>query len=251
MNIVLISLDSLRYDSAIKANTPNFRKLIEKYQEQFDNWVEVGAHGTYTLPSHISLFQSGILPSKPGLPPPFGRDVAVFRPELKWNRNKPTLYPTPEAENIVKGFKLLGYRTIGIGGVHWFNTNYPTSGLLWKNYFEEFYWQPNFSEETLDAFENQIRLITKLDIREKYFLFINISSTHLPYMNFGKTIQGQAKSLEYVDKHIISLIDMLPKPVHYFIFADHGDCMGEDGFWGHTIAHPKVLNVPMINLRIE
>jgi hypothetical protein len=27
--------------------------------------------------------------------------------------------------------------------------------------------------------------------------------------------------------------------------ADHGECFGEEGFYGHSFYHPKVFEVPM------
>ena len=30
------------------------------------------------------------------------------------------------------------------------------------------------------------------------------------------------------------------------VCGDHGDAWGEDGFWEHGVAHPKVFEVPLV-----
>jgi arylsulfatase A-like enzyme len=47
------------------------------------------------------------------------------------------------------------------------------------------------------------------------------------------------------------LIEALPRPLWLVIMADHGDCMGEDGLWGHSFYHPKVMEIPMTVLKID
>ena len=44
-----------------------------------------------------------------------------------------------------KGFEKAGYRTIGIGGVGWFDTTIETSKFWATDYFQEFYWNHSFS----------------------------------------------------------------------------------------------------------
>ena len=37
----------------------------------------------------------------------------------------------PKVSNVIKGFESSGYRTIGIGGVGWFDNRRPTTNI-WK-----------------------------------------------------------------------------------------------------------------------
>ena len=83
------------------------------------------------------------------------------------------------------------------------------------------------------------------------FFFLNISSTHIPYRNGPRNVQGQAACLEYVDSHLPRLLGLLPNPCHVIIVSDHGDCMGEDGLWGHAVYHPKVMEVPMVSFILD
>ena len=256
-NLALVTVDALRYDSAINANTPNLTDLIKKHHSEGpDNWVKVGAHGTYTLPAHISMFQAGILPSMnlPHLKAPYNRNyVKLFRAQLNWTRNNKALYPTPEAPNIVKGFSQLGYRTVGVGGVHWFNNKYETSKEIWNQYFDEFYWDESFAEENKNCFENQLAFLSKLNLTSKklpLFFFLNVAATHFPYLGFEKSVSGQMKAFEYVDSHFPALLSLLPRPLHLLIMADHGECFGEDGLWEHSCYHPMVMEVPMISVEL-
>ena len=253
MNIAIITLDSLRYDTAMLAKTPNFDRIFDRLN--ISDWQKVGSHGTYTLPSHIALFQAGHLPcnNNPEIEGPYNKDkMRLFKTGLYWNKPIEVLYPTPPECNVVKGFSKMGYRTIGIGGVHWFNINYPTSSFWGEMFFDEFYWDESMGERDCSAFENQIILTEKLLSNHSgdLFYFVNVPSTHVPFMNFGDSIEGQAKCLEYVDSHINTLLDLLPKPCHVVIFSDHGECFGEDGLRGHSFYHPKVMEVPMVSFII-
>ena len=73
MNIALITLDSLRYDSALEATTPNLNALFTSVG--IENWVKVGSHGTHTLASHISMLHAGIFPcwNTDDVPGPYNR----------------------------------------------------------------------------------------------------------------------------------------------------------------------------------
>ncbi len=257
-NIALITIDALRYDTAISARTPYIHGLMKEYQTAGSTgWVKVGAHGTYTLPAHVSMFQAGILPSMniPQYDAPYNRQrTKLFRAQLSWTRNNKALYPTPEAPNIVKGFAKLGYRTLGIGGVHWFDTRYETSKNLWNQYFDEFYWEEEYAEENPEGFERQIdrtrELLTPSDARPLFY-FLNVSTTHFPYQGHEKSVAGQIKCLEYIDKHLPTLIELLPRPLHLILMADHGECFGEDGLWEHSCYHPMVMEVPMVSLELS
>ncbi|MBU1046178.1 alkaline phosphatase family protein [Patescibacteria group bacterium] len=247
-SIVLITLDSLRYDVTQIAETPNFNNIFKKYKSS--GWHKVGSHGTYTLPSHISMFHAGLMPcdNNENTPAPFNRNKEkIFKAQLAWERTTGAKFPTPAAKNIIKGFEKLGFRTIGIGGVHWFNNKFPTSNIWYKKYFKEFYWKEKFSENNPNSLTHQIELIEKLKINQEkkpVFLFLNISSTHKPYMGFEKSILGQKKALEEVDKLLPKLLLNLPKRYHLMVLSDHGECFGEDNLWGHGFYHPKIMEVP-------
>ena len=239
MNFLILTLDACRYDTAIKAHTPNFN--------YYSRWHLCYSRAIYTLPSHIAFFQSGHLPNYYE-----GRYAynsrPFFRANLEWTVHRNPMYVVPESENLIQGFRKLDYRTIGVGGVGWFNMEYETSAL-WNNYFDEFYRYRTFSELDLNGFENQIKFLRTLLLQEekKLFLFVNVAATHFPYRNI-EGHEGQIKALEYIDEHINKLLNLLPRPIHCFIFSDHGEVFGEDGLEdGHRTYHLKVMEVPMMD----
>ena len=247
-SICLITLDSLRYDVTQIANTPNLRNIIGRYSENKD-WVEVGAAATYTMPAHVSIFQGGTLPNRLDGSRVDFREQMMFFAHGRMRGEIGYRYELPEASNMIKGFGKLGYRTIGVGGVRWFDTSLATS-RIWNNYFEEFYWREEFRPTFPDAFEKQIKLIQGLMMTGQVFLFLNVGSTHFPYRDKPSTVNSQVECLEYIDSHIMDVINAVPKPADVILMSDHGECFGEDGLWGHAIYHPKVMRTPLAILEI-
>lgn len=255
-NICIITLDSLRYDVAVNTATPNFKRIFD--ETNAGDWRKTYCQATYTLPSHISLFQGGIAPSNHEEEDIYNRfKKSPFRMHMPWKEfnRKNVLYNIPEAENMVKSFQTLGYRTLGIGGVGWFNNQVKTTNMWGERYFEEFHWQESFHEQDANSMENQLFYMDRrlTGFSEKLFLFINVASTHYPFCKLGdhRERQTQELALAYVDDHIMRMIDMVPKPCHFFIFGDHGECFeSEDGLQGHGFYHPKIMEVPMIHFKL-
>ncbi len=245
-DFLFITLDSLRYDTAVEAlsagETPNFRKLIGQ-------WECRHAAATYTLPSHVSMF-AGMMPK------PLGgngenKEGRLFALSTSWSRyrGRKIRYFFDDAENVPKGFESKGYQTIGVGGVGWFSNEVKASSFWQGSYFKHFLYKATYGEENPDAFEEQIKdLAVKLDEmpQGRKFVFINVSSTHRPYSNGdgSQSIKAQRMCLQYVDSHLPALLRLFSEETVGVVCGDHGDCMGEDGLWGHAIAHDKVLTVP-------
>lgn len=269
-SIVVVTLDSLRFDVAMEAYTPNMKHLLAHHrfsleENPLENWRLVSAPSYYTLPSHISMLCGFQFPgtSDPKVPGPFNR--------RKYNlfdiQSKPARFCLPRCRSIPSGLRELGYRTIGIGGVDWFRDDRAASAFWRDEIFKEFYWDIKFSPRYPDSFESQINLLKDLSIKEQCFLFINVSTTHWPYRYWDENenflpgtpfdrdgnipVSCQVKALEYIDSLIPSLIDVLPKPCNLILTSDHGDNFGEGGLWGHHYYHPKLMEVPMADLWID
>ena len=61
-------------------------------------------------------------------------------------------------------------------------------------------------------------------------------------------LEGQSRSLEWLDKRIEQLVKELPDnglPVLLIVLADHGEEFGEGGRYGHGQYHPTVMTVPV------
>ena len=242
-SLALITLDSLRYDVALHCEShytaPNLREL--------GIWRKCFAPGHYTLPSHMSMLVGGILPENHGDEALYNRARGALFGYEGWGRRGRYQLPA-ESSSVVNGFERMGYHTIGIGGVGWFGKR-PTSAM-WAEMFQWWQWDESYHELNPASFERQLDdLMVVRGVPT--FLFLNVSATHRPYRGADLTVDAQIKALEYVDRHIPTLIERLPHPCTLIICGDHGDCMGEDGLSGHGFYHEKVMEVPMMITEIE
>src|SRR3972149_8117272 len=111
-NVLLLTLDSCRWDSFVAAHTPTLKGL-GRFEQAF-------SQGTYTYPSHMSIY-SGILPDTREPLPLFNR----FKKNLFRIGGRSTLVDSyiefpPGTTSIIKGFESLGYNTFGCGALEWF-----------------------------------------------------------------------------------------------------------------------------------
>ena len=253
-SVLFVTLDSCRYDTFVRANTPN----IDKVGSVFAAW----APSNFTFGSHSSMFM-GFTPgnpklNKPIINPKWGK---MFRLTQGGIKGKGEDCYTLSGRNIIDGFKNLNYYTIGTGAVGWFNPDTLTSKSLIED-FDSFYYPGN--TWSLHAQLSWIyEQLSKID--KPVFLFLNIGETHVPYYYEGATwskednpcipfselndrqkcIVRQKQSLEYVDFKLKNLLETFSNST-ILICADHGDCWGEDGLWEHGITHEKVLKVPLL-----
>ena len=253
-NFLILTLDSLRYDVSQIAYTPNLCKLLSIVG--LDQFQRVYAQGTFTLPSHVAMFE-GFFPEDRNLTGYYNRsEVKMFNLKHMWTDNERYMgINFPNSTNIVRGFGENGYYTVGIGSVGWFNTRYKSARFWETDYFEDFYWGPELHEQEPRSFERQIDkakdMLSKCPSGKKRLVFINCGSTHFPYRGNERSIGAQAKALEYVDDHITELFELLPLPLFAIVCADHGECFGEDGLVGHGFYHVKVMEIPMAVLDLR
>lgn len=160
-------------------------------------------------------------------------------------------FPAP---TIVEGFADLGYHTICIGGVGFFNKQSPLGNVL-PALFMESHWSEQMGVTDPDSTRHQVELAIErlgdLPPERKVFLFINISAIHYPNRIFQPgTLEDSPhtmrSALAYVDRHLPPLLNALGRrgPALGIVCSDHGTCYGEDGYQGHRLAHSIVMNVP-------
>ncbi|WTW98900.1 STM4013/SEN3800 family hydrolase [Streptomycetaceae bacterium NBC_01309] len=261
-NILLITLDSLRYDVARAAlatsRTPNLARLLPS-----SGWEPRHAPGTFTWPAHHAIF-AGFLP-KPAAPGSSADRLFKCRP-TEGKAISPGTYVV-EGSNLVRGLTDVGYRSVCIGGVDYFSSRTPL-GSVFPAMFQHAYWRPEFNSTEPDSTRHQVR--SALDVladppesvvpgneNPLTFLFMNISATHVPHAHYlpesrrnahGATDgwDSQLAALAYADQHLGTLLDSLPAYGPWLVIAcaDHGDAFGDDGYLGHGIGHPSVLTVP-------
>lgn len=245
--ILLVTLDSLRYDVARAAYreelTPRLAALLPE-----GGWERRQTPGTFTLPAHMAFF-SGFLPKLPTPGPP---------PRL-WECRPPAFKTVPpqtfvfDAPNVLAGLRQHGYRTVCVGGVTYFSRQTPLGGVL-PDLFDEDHWRPEFGSPEPESTRHQVEQVLSIEAahagRQPLFLFLNVSATHVPHGHYlgesTDTAASQKAALAYVDEHLAQLITTLTAGRRWLVIlcADHGDAYGEDGYRGRGIAHPVVMNVP-------
>lgn len=249
-NFILITLDSCRWDTYKLARTPNL--------DRFFSFKQAYTQGTYTYPSHLSMFQ-GMFPSTRCTTPYYNRfKEPIIRINQRNSSVKALINFPSGTHDIFSGFLDSGKRTFGIGAMSWFKH------AQLQDYFETFYY-------TGTHLEAQLNHVSDIICNHKdYALLLNIGETHEPYGYGGKISpslesrarvrsfeQGlysieehykQVKALEYIDFKLFELLAKLEEsksPTVVVCCSDHGDCFGEDNLWGHGFYHPKVMEVPL------
>lgn len=258
MNYALIVYDSCRFDAFLEARTPTVDGLAE---------VRLAyAQATFTLAAHHAMF-AGFLPHCREALPYYNRFVkqlwrqgSFAEPTVKERAAEQVLV----GENIVVGFRREGYYTIGTAAPAWFSL------ACWSDWFEDFQHSPH------PGFPEQLEFLQRHRSRWRsrpLFLFANFSETHEPYtfegckhtredLPAGRTrhrlgsgplrpeeFRGlydlQVAAIEYLDSRLPEVLELLPAGTRVVLTSDHGECFGDDGIYGHTQYHPKVMEVPL------
>jgi hypothetical protein len=206
--------------------------------------------GTFTLPAHLAFFH-GFLPT----PLTRGPHPRLFALEFEGSLSiVPQTFVFSGVDSIIAGFRQLGYRTFCVGGVGFFNQRNPLGRLL-PGYFAESVWQPAMGVTARTSTAAQVRAaldwLQTVGRRERFLLFLNVSATHPPHAFYlpgaaADSTASQEAALAYVDAQLPPLFEAVHGRGDCFclILSDHGEAHGEDGRWGHRLAHPTVTTVP-------
>lgn len=247
-DILFVTLDTLRYDVARDAlaagATPNLTAVLPH-----GRWEERHSPGSFTYSAHHAFF-AGFFPT-PARPGKFSRLFALSFPGSETIGPETCVLNAPD---IVKGLEGVGYHTVCIGGVGFFNKQSPLGSVL-PNLFIESHWRPELGVTDPRSTENQVALavgiLDGLPPQQRVFLFVNVSAIHQPnhfYIDGAITdsIATHRAALAYVDASLGVLFAAMSRraPSVCVICSDHGTAYGEDGFEGHRLAHPVVWTVP-------
>jgi len=260
VNFMLITLDSCRYDAYSDARTPIL--------DSFGRLLPAQSPANYTYAAHQSFFV-GILPNISEPVPYYNRFtrqliglIEVGETPIK----KSTYFTVVSDRDAVDGFRRAGFQTIGTGAMNWFRQSSLTAS------FERF-------EMRRDAEAQIDYVLRELDISRPFFAFMNFGETHDPFDYRGKLtpcpvrIQARLMSwpplesglvgreheaywhhveaIEFLDRQLGRLFAALPVNTIVMVCGDHGECFGEDGYWGHGVNHPKVFEVPLGIFRLD
>ncbi|WP_066362510.1 STM4013/SEN3800 family hydrolase [Herbidospora mongoliensis] len=242
-DILLVTLDTLRYDVAQRlmdeGRTPGFASYL--------TWEKRHSPGSFTFASHAAMF-AGFLPT-PVTPGPHDRPFAAAFPGSATIAPETWVFDAPD---LPAGLAQVGYRTVCVGGVGFFNGLSPLGSVL-PGLFQESHWESSFGVTSPFGFERQLDRVEEVlgDVPDPVFLFLNVAAMHQPNRFYlpgavDDSIDSHAAALEYVDRHISRLFDLMTRrrPCFVIVCSDHGTAYGEDGHVGHRVAHDVVWTVP-------
>ena len=252
-DIALITLDTLRFDAACDALarglTPTLASVFPGGQ-----WEERHSPASFTLAAHHAFF-AGFLPT-PASPGPHPRLFAARFMGSESTTPHTWVCDTPD---IVSGLAAVGYHTVCIGGVGFFNQQTPLGRTL-PGLFMESHWSPALGVTAPDSTAAQVALAVQRlrAIQGRVFLFINVSALHQPnaiYLPGATTdsYDSHVAALAYVDGQLGALFDALRArgPAFVIVCSDHGTAYGEDGYSGHRLGHPVVWTVPYADFLLD
>lgn len=227
-NVLFILLDSLRYDTFVESETPNFDAVGKARR--------VHTFGCFTIPSLVGYFMGF---------PPIGAGIKTLFPEV------------PKYKWVPRHFKEAGYQTI------WFSRN----ALLLKldtimggaftrhfNFFKTLEYT-NVTKTTVQIFNDIKTVVDAKGQQCPIFASTLIMDTHRPYAwgtgsqdivptNPELNFANQVKSIEYVDSifpHIRAVFRNTPRKTRVIITSDHGELFGPN-YWSHD---PSSLKCPI------
>ncbi len=249
-DILLVCLDTLRYDVAAKEEAQGTTPVLNRY----GSWKKCQAPGNFTWPSHHAMF-AGFLPADCDAKNLADREMLFFPKQIGMGKKAPRGAYGFSGGTIMEGLEKEGYDTWCVGGVSFFDKR-SDLGKVFPGYFRKSYWNPSFGCGVKDSTKNQVDFILKkldgADPEQNIFMYLNVDAIHYPnyfYLEGSSydTAASHGAALRYVDGELGRLFDRWKeKRGETFVIccSDHGTCYGEDGCQFHGINHPIVNTVP-------
>ncbi|WP_433335744.1 STM4013/SEN3800 family hydrolase [Spirillospora sp. CA-294931] len=246
-DLLLVTLDTLRYDVAAElmaaGETPTLAGLLTG-----GRWERRHTPGSFTYAAHAAML-AGFLPT-PAAPGPHQRLFAAAFPGSETTADGTWTF---DAADLPAGLARIGYHTVCVGGVGFFNKRTPLGSAL-PSLFAESHWEPEFGVTEPASLEHQIARIAEVIGREppdrRLFLLLNVAALHQPNWFYGDgssrddSRESHAAALRHVDTQLASLFALMRRPCFVIVCSDHGTAYGEDGHTGHRIGHEVVWTVP-------
>ena len=255
-SVLMITLDSCRFDSFAWADLPVLKAIGPLHQALAPSYFTYASHAAFWMG-----FTPGVIGSqRPWLNPKAGK---LFRMAHGGSGGHGEDAFRLQGANLIEGFRALGYSTMGTGAVAWFDPSTPTGAVL-SEPFEHFWYSGN----TWNLRRQLSWLNAKLDAArdQPVFAFLNVGETHVPYWHEGAnwdpwpspcipfggrqcsrrlSRRRQRACLEWVDRQLSELLERFSSGT-ILACADHGDCWGENGLWEHGVSHAATLTVPLL-----
>lgn len=251
-DLVLITLDTLRYDAAQALFAAGRLPTLARYLPA-TGWQQRHTPGSFTYAAH-QAFLAGFLPT-PATPGAHPRPFAMAFPGSETTAATTCCLASAD---LASGLAERGYHTLCIGGVGFFNKLTPLGGVL-PGLFQESHWSPAFGVTDPDSTAHQVALASQRlqEIPERVFLLLNVSAIHQPNRHYlpgcpADNLDSHMAAMAYVDSALPPLFAALEKRGAWIIICgDHGTTYGEDGYQGHRLAHPLVWDVPYAEFLIS
>ena len=272
-DLVVVVLDSLRYDSWLAA-PPRSLAAFGGAERRF-------SYASWTAPSHYNLMM-GLMPhaspTHVHASDAYQREFLRYRdrlavPGIEFRRLLPSLFLPTYLKHA------LGYRTHARVSMPVLNPYTPLN-------------RDFDSYELMPAHNDLGAIVGELSFEEgrPSFWLLNAGETHYPYTYPGsggeelphlagvhgvvrrldeiatsgtaaaeffndatlrELRERQVAALEHVDGVLERLLAAVPDGTWLIVTSDHGELFGEDGYFGHgPIAHEKVLEVPFVEGRV-
>jgi predicted AlkP superfamily pyrophosphatase or phosphodiesterase len=250
-DIVMVTLDTLRYDVAQSAWQDGELTELGRYLGPH-GWQKRHSPASFTYAAHHA-FLAGFLPTPLGQGPHPRLFAAQF--ELSTSVNDQTF--TFGQATLPEALAARGYATVCVGGTGFFNQKNALSRVL-PGLFQKAYWRPELGVTDRQSEVHQVRqAIQALGGKEPVFLLLNISALHQPNWFYGSesapdTLATHRAALLAVDRALGLLWRELERrgPTFVMAFSDHGTAYGEDGYHGHRLGHEVVWTVPYTEFTI-
>jgi hypothetical protein len=266
-NLVVVTLDSLRFDTCVEARPVTMARLGEIERRH--------SYASWTAPSHYNLLM-GLLPHTS---PPGVLAAAVYRRDYERYAKRlgidglgiGSLLPHLFLPTLLR--EHLGYRTHAYVSMPVLN---PNTAL--NQHFDHYELMPNHHD-----LPGMIERLHFPEDRPSFHL-LNVGETHYPYSFDGDDgsqlphvsgVHGavkragdesvrddvlpfstgdlaelrdrQVKAAAYADRLLAGLLDVVPANTWLVVTSDHGELFGEGGYFGHgPMVHEKVLEVPFV-----
>ncbi len=244
-DVLFVVLDTLRYDVAEAAmesgETPNLQRLLGRWERRL-------TPACFTYAAHHAFFAGFLpVPDQPGLHP--RAFACAFRGSETTARSTYVF----ETSDIVSGFANIGYRTVCIGGVGFFNPSTPLGRVL-PGLFQESHFDPTLGVTDHDSARNSFslaaRVLDETPKTKRLFLYVNIAAIHQPNHFYAGVTTDDVNSHRAALRYVDACVPILERAIHArhrvfsIVCSDHGTAYGEDGWHGHRVPHPVVSTVP-------
>jgi arylsulfatase A-like enzyme len=284
-NLLLIVLDTVRADHLApygyqRVTTPRIDAFVE---ERATRYSRARSAGTYTLPSHASLF-TGLYPSVHGADHPRAEGQSGVS---RWTL-RPALGLRPDVPTLAEVLHEHGWRTAAIVANnaflhHSFGLDrgferYDDRDTALTNEYLALAQYAGFALRTGHLPNREGDEITAAALRwldgwgaRPFFLMLNYMDAHAPYMPqerhaacFSDERPADAlhpsrelwpllydRSLLDLDQHVGELLDQLERRgllenTAVIITADHGEALGEHDYWAHAWSlYEELVHVPL------